>query len=94
MRRKNIENGLALLGALVVLIGVSSAATSAFAAERTEVEITAIAIHEAGAATLPAARQANQRAAADAIRSIELDNLISLDIELADRTSTLIAGAH
>ena len=32
MKTKLIENGLALLGALIVLIGVSSAASSAFAA--------------------------------------------------------------
>ena len=33
MKSKYIENGLALVGALIVLIGVSTAASSAFAAE-------------------------------------------------------------
>ncbi len=33
MKSKYIENGLALIGALIVLIGVSTAASSAFAAE-------------------------------------------------------------
>lgn len=92
MKRKNIENGLALLGAVVVLIGVSSAATSAFAAQSTELESKAIAVHGAGAATLAAARKANSRSAAAAARSIARENLATLDIELADRTSTLSAG--
>ncbi len=33
MKSKYVENALALLGALIVLIGVSTAASSAFAAE-------------------------------------------------------------
>jgi len=33
MKSKHIENGLALVAALIVLIGVSTAASSAFAAE-------------------------------------------------------------
>ena len=33
MKSKYIENGLAWVGALIVLIGVSTAASSAFAAE-------------------------------------------------------------
>jgi len=93
MKRQNIENGLALLGALVVLIGVSFAAGSAIAAERLEVETTAVAIHKAADATLAGARAANASSAAKAARSIARDNGASLDIELQDRTSMLIAGA-
>ena len=92
MKRNDIENGLALLGALVVLVGVTSAASSAFAAEPPKIETTATAIHEAGEATLAPARQANNRSAAEAARAIALENLEALDIELTDRTSTLIAG--
>jgi len=33
MKSKYIENGLALVGALIIMIGVSTAATSAFAAD-------------------------------------------------------------
>ncbi len=33
MKSKHIENGLTLVAALIVLIGVSTAASSAFAAE-------------------------------------------------------------
>ena len=36
MKNRYIENGLAVLGALIVLIGVSSAASSAFAASDLE----------------------------------------------------------
>ena len=89
MKRYDIENGLALLAALVVLIGVSSAATSAFAAEP---ETAAIAARDAGDVTVKAAAKANKRSAADAARSIARDNLVSLDIELEDRISTLVAG--
>ena len=38
MKAKYIENGLALLGAMIVLIGVSSAASSAFAAAPLDIE--------------------------------------------------------
>lgn len=89
MKRKDIENGLALLGALVVLIGVSSAATSAFAAEP-----EAMAVQETADVTVRAARIANKRSAAVAARSIARENLISLDIEFEDRISTLVAGTR
>jgi hypothetical protein len=39
MKSKYFENGLALLGALVILIGVSAAASSAFASDPGTVEI-------------------------------------------------------
>ena len=39
MNSKFIENGLALLGILVILVGVSAAATSAFAGDVGTVEI-------------------------------------------------------
>lgn len=39
MKSKYIENGLALLGALVILIGVSSAANTALASNTSTVEI-------------------------------------------------------
>jgi hypothetical protein len=39
MNSKYFENGLALLGALVILIGVSAAASSALAGDQGTVEI-------------------------------------------------------
>lgn len=39
MKSKYLENGLALLGALVILIGVSAAASSALAGDLGTVEI-------------------------------------------------------
>jgi hypothetical protein len=66
MKARNIENGLALVGAVVVLIGVSFAADNA-------------------------AEKANAETAAAAAASLALENWIELDIQLEDRTSTLIA---
>ena len=74
MKRKDIENGLAWLGALIVLIGVSAAATTALAAEPTGVEAKAIAIHDAGDATVAPARQANRKAADEAVEAIAIEN--------------------
>ncbi len=39
MKSKYLENGLALLGALIILIGVSAAASSALAGDLGTVEI-------------------------------------------------------
>ncbi len=41
MKSKYFENGLALLGALVILLGVSAAATTALAGDLRAVEIHA-----------------------------------------------------
>ena len=93
MKHGNFENGLAVLGALIVLLGVSAAAGSALAADHDEVTATAVAIHEAQNATLAAADEANALAADIAVNSLALTNLVDLDIELEDRTSTLVSDA-
>ena len=54
MNAKNIEERLALLGVLLVLIGVSSAAEEALAAETAEVTTTAVAIQQASTVELTA----------------------------------------
>jgi hypothetical protein len=92
MKAKNIENNLALVGALIVLVGVSFAAEDALGAETANVTSTAIAIHDVADSTTNGAAKANAEAAAHAARSLAMENWVKLDIKLEDRTSTLIAG--
>lgn len=91
MKHSNIEDRLALIGALIVLFGVSMAAEDALAGDA-EITSTAIAIHEAAAGTLAQAEAANMEAAERAAESLALEIGLELDIRLEDHTSTLIAG--
>ena len=91
MKAKTIENGLALVGAIVVLIGVSFAADNALAEENTDIATVAVAIQDATDNTLNSAEQANAETAAAAAASLALENWVELDIQLDDRTSTLMA---
>ncbi len=92
MKIRNMEERLALVGAMIVLIGVSFAAEDALAEQNATVTTTAVAIHKAAANTLEIAREANKQAAASANESLQLTNWIDLDIRLEDRSSTLVAG--
>ena len=92
MKARNIENGLALVGALIVFIGVSFAAESALAKESTDVTAPAMTALNAADDTLRDAEQANSEAARQAARSLALENWVDLDIKFDDRTSTLTAG--
>jgi len=92
MKAISIEERLGLLGALIVLIGVSSAAGEALAAETADLTTTAIAIHEAAEDTLEIAEQANAEAAAKAAATLAIENGLDLDIRLDDRISILVAG--
>ena len=92
MKTRNIENGLALIGALIVVIGVSFAAESALAKESAHVTTTAVAIHDIADNTLRGAEQANNEAARQAAQSLAIENWIDLDIKFDDRISTLAAG--
>jgi len=94
MKQGNFENGLAALGALIVLLGVSAAAGTAFAADGDELMTTAVAIHKTRAVALAAASKANAETAEIAARSLALANLVDLDIALADRTSSLVSDAR
>lgn len=91
MKARNIENGLALAGAIVVLIGVSFAADTALAEESADLTTSAVAIHDAADNTLSSAEQANAETAARAVESLALENQIEVDIQFEDRTSTLMA---
>ena len=92
MKTRNIENGLAVLGAMIVMIGVSFAAESALAKESAHVTATAEVIKDVADNTLQGAKQANHEAASQAARSLASENWIDLDIRFGDRTSMLIAG--
>lgn len=93
MKAKKIEEHLALLAAVVILVGVSSAANTALAEETANVTTTAIAAHDVANSTLAIAAEANTEAAARAARSLVLETGIDLDIQLKDPSSKLIAGA-
>lgn len=94
MKTRNIENGLALVGAIVVLVGVSFAADNALAEEHSNVISTAVAIHDTADDTLESAAEANAETAATAATSLALENWFVLDIQLDDRTSTLMARGN
>ena len=86
MNSKKVENRLALAGALLVLLGVSFAANSAFADE-TEAKATDSAANNSERS----AETANRQAADDAVDSIAADNELDLEIRLLGRTSTIVA---
>lgn len=92
MKAKKIENGLALMGAVIVLIGVSFAADDALAEETADVTTTPETINNVTDHTLDGAKTANVETAAKAVASLAIENWVDLDIQLEDRTSTLIAG--
>ena len=91
MKAKNIENNLALIGALIVLVGVSFAAEDALGFETADVTTTATAIHDVADSTTSSAAQATADAAALAAKSLARENWIDLDIKLEDHRSTLVA---
>lgn len=91
MKAKNIENNLALIGALIVLVGVSFAAEDALGFETADVTTTATAIHDVADSTTSSAAQATADAAALAAKSLARENWIELDIKLEDHRSTLVA---
>ena len=92
MKAKNIEERLALVAVLFVLIGVSSAAGEALAADAPEVTTTALAVRVAEEDTLEIAEQANAEAAAKAAAALAKENGLDLDIRFNDHKSVLIAG--
>ena len=83
MKARNLEERLAVLAVLFVLIGVSSAAEEALAA---------VVIHDAADDTLEIAEQANAEAAARAATALAEENGLDLDIRFSDHSSVLIAG--
>lgn len=89
MGSKKIENGLALLGALLVMVGVMFAASSALANDAKGGR--APTAETATGSLQGRAEQANRDAADSAIESIADDNRLDLEIRLSDRTSNTVA---
>jgi hypothetical protein len=92
MKTRITEERLALLAALVVLVGVSSAAGDAFAQEGPTIRATADAVRAVPSETLEIAAKANAESAAQAARSLARQNWVDLEIRVEDRKSTMIAG--
>lgn len=86
-----IVNGLAVAGAILVLVGVLFAAGSALAADNNAIVTTAVAIHSAADTSIDVAAQAHAEAADSALERIESDNRLDLDIRLLDQNSELVA---
>ena len=91
MKATNIEERLALVGVLIVLIGVSFAAEDALADEAADTITMDVALHEAAKNTIEIAAEANEDAVASAIEALELENWTDLDIRLDDHSSVLVA---
>lgn len=86
MNKRNVENGLALAGAVLVLVGVTFAASSALAEELPRIDAPAAAIDTA-------ANEVNGDAARDAVERIALDNALDLDIRFKSHISDLVAAS-
>ncbi|MCH7820588.1 MAG: hypothetical protein IIA07_01115 [Proteobacteria bacterium] len=93
---KSFENALALAGALLVLLAVSSASRTAFADEAAAADSTLISVQTAATISLAAAESANRDAADEALNSIAHDNQpdLDLDFHLLDRKSILVARSR
>ena len=94
MNKRNVENRLALVGAMLVLISITFAAGAALASDANDVSATALAIHTAADHSLARAHKANHAAVADAASAIVLEAQLDLDIRLSGRKSLLLAGSR
>lgn len=94
MGNRNIVNGLALIGAILVLVGVTVAANTALAEDAggaRALAATSDSLQESGRAN---EEKANREAADAASDQIALDNELDLEIRLADRTSIVVARSR
>ncbi|MGI9234114.1 MAG: hypothetical protein ACR2RD_10830 [Woeseiaceae bacterium] len=92
MKTRNLENGLAYVGALVVLMGVLAAANSAFAAESVDNDRAVVAENDAAVEAINGAEKAMKETADAAAKSLEIENNFDLENQLSDISSTLIAA--
>lgn len=96
MKNSNLENRLAYIGALVVLVGVSAAAASAFAGEPAKTDNAIVAEHggarEAADVTVIGGREAAAESASEAAKALEAEIVFRLENQLSDISSTLIAA--
>lgn len=90
MNTRNVENRLALVGAMLVLIGVTFAASSAFADDVNDVSSTPVPIHTAAVQSVIEARKANHAAVVNATTAIVLGVERDLDIRLSARKLVML----
>jgi len=96
MKARTFENGLAVVGALIVMIGVTAAASSALAEDNgggpralpEPVTMQDVIVAEA---MLSDAEAANLEAATEALDTLSETTSADLDIQLADHSSLLLA---
>ena len=86
------EERLALLAAVVVLLGVSAAAGDAFAQESPTITANAVAIDTIPDAALEIAAAANAESAQRAAQSLAHQNWVDLEIRLEGHSSMLVAA--
>ena len=94
MGNRNIVNGLAIIGAILVLVGVTIAANTALAEEAAGVRAltaTSDSLQDKGRANEDKAHREAAEAASD---RIVLDTKLDLEIRLADHTSTVVARSR
>lgn len=92
MKTRKFENKLATIGALVVLIAVFAAASSAFAEEPSDAAEPAVVERSAAKETIGGARDAIAESAAEANKALKAEITFDLENQLSDITSTLIAA--
>ena len=94
MKARTIENTLAWVGAMIVLVGVSFAAGTALAQETAARTTPAVIALDIADTTLRGAREANRAAADAAAEALALENWIDLEVRLQDHTSMMAAGGN
>lgn len=92
MKTRNLENKLAYVGALFVLIGVFAAATSALADTSANAANPVVVERSAAKETISGAREAITESAAEANAALEAETTLDLENQLSDIISTLIAA--
>ena len=92
MKTRKVENGLAYVGALVVLMGVLAAASSAFAAEPAVTDSATAPGRDAAAEAVIGAKEAMRESADVAAKAIKVETSFDLENQLSDIRSTLIAA--
>lgn len=92
MKTKNLENGLAYVGALVVLAAVLAAANSAFAAEPEATDMEVVSSEAAAVEAINGAEKAMRETADEAAKALERETTFDLENQLSDISSTLIAA--
>jgi hypothetical protein len=94
MKARTIENMLALVGAVIVLVGVSFAAGTALAEETAARTIPAVIALDIADTTIRGAREANRAAADAAAATLALENWIDLEVRFQDHTLLMVAGGN